>query len=440
MSSRRQDNGSKRHRGRRRRRTEGRALAAAAIAVQEQTAAAARGDAAGALAALRRGGCPPEAIEAQELGFLDRLGGDVPDWLVARWACDTALGWMLERQDHRIESAAWAVVATHEPPPPGTSPEDIVRRFQLIAAYDAIAHQQALFELGGLADFLDVRAEPPLLERAPRLREWSVRRWSVLEQVDLRNDVLRVRDVVTGDTYDVLHLGAANGVGRDVLLLGRVAPVVAHPGWVFVHRPMAVDPETARRLVRLLQCEKVDEDEVFACMGDAVTDGRMPPAPGMRLRTWLWSDTLLDPGDYAAAGMVDGRVTTVDDQVRRLEAALPELECDDEPPHGDEPGRLVELREHGVADDVATGVMTCEAALLFARLNSGGHVDGGLEVAAVNAASNLWHPPIVDGVREHATPPDSGPLWRDVAACLAEPFRSLCLGFAETADAKSAAA
>lgn len=408
-------------------------------AAREQTAAASRGDTAGALAAFRRRGYPPGLGDERELEFLDRLGDEAPDWLIARWACETAFDWLIETEDARVERAAWSVAPTHGPPPPGAKPVEIVQRLQLIAAHDRLAIQHALFELGGLADFLDLRAEAGLLVRAPRLAEWPGRRWSVYEQVELRDDVLRVRDTVSGKTSDVVHLGTGNGVGRDVMLFGRVAPTNAHPGWVFVHRPAAVDPRTADRLVPMLR-GNADCDEIFACIGDATVHVRVASAPGLRLRTRLWSDTLLEPDDYAAAGMVDGRTYTLDDNIEKMDSALAQIDRDNPETAGGPPGRLVELREAGVSDDVATGILTCEAALLIAELNRDGQIDGGRELAAANAASNLWYPPIVDGVREHATPPGSGPLWRDIAACVADPFRSICLDFAETAEDKAHAA
>lgn len=438
MSSRRHDNGSKRRRGRRQRRTR-RPTEAVLAAVSDQVAAGARGDTAGALAAFRRRGYPPDTGDERELEFLDRLGADAPDWLVARWACETAYGWMLESQDPRIETATMAVAATHDPPPAGAKPAEIVQRLQLIATYDEIVRQLALFELGGLADFADVRAEPPLAQRAPRFEEWAARRWGVFEQVRLRDDVLRVRDTVTREVYDVLHIGAANGVGRDVMLFGHVAPTNAEPGWVFVHRPMAVDPRTADDLAAALR-QDAEIEEVMACVGNAACDHRIAIAPGMRLRTWLWSDTLLDGEDYAATSMVDGRDHTLDDRIAKMDTALREIENGDATTEDGEPGRLIELRGAGVSDDVAVGIMSCETALLIASLNRDTRIDGGRELAAVNAANNMWWRPIVDGVREHATPPGSGPLWRDVATCVAEPFRSRCLEFAAVAEGKPAAA
>lgn len=408
-------------------------------AAREQTAAAARGDAAAALEAFRRRGYPSGAGDEQELAFLERLGDDAPDWLIGRWACETAFDWMLECEDPRVEPAAWALAATHDPPPPGVSPTEVVQRFQQIAAHDVLAHQLALFELGGLADFVNVRAGARLLERAPRLAEWASRQWSVFEQVRLRDDVHRVRDVANDESYDVLHLGAANGVSLDVMLFGRVVPTNVAPGWVFAHRPMAVDPDTAERLVQALR-RGDDAEQLFQCIGDGVAAARIAPGPGLRLLTWLWSDTLLRPDDHAATGIVDGRTSTLDDHLEKMRAALDEIERRNPEPRDAGPDRLAELRGAGVPDGVASGIIGCEGALLVADMNRDGRIHGGREIAAANAAANLWCPAVVDGVREHATPPGSGPLWRDVASCVAEPFRSICIGFAETAEVKAAAA
>lgn len=413
-------------------------------AVHEHLAASYRGDAAAALAAYGRRPVGQGQPIMHELAFLDRLGEDAPDWLIARWACDTAHGWMLERSDPRPERAARALALTYEPPPPEATRDDIAFWLTMIAVRDDLVRQHALFDLGGLADFVDRGAQPELLARAPRLSEWGGRPWSVFERTDLRRDVLTVRDLATDESYDVLHLGAANGAAPDAVLLGRVAPTDAAPGRVFVHRPVTVDPRTADALVAAARDDDPTDGEAFAeCLVEGIVNGRMPFAPGGRLRTWMWSDVLVVDEDHAAAGMVDGRTFSADDRVEDLNLALRALEqrhpTSDEPEKGEEAPRRTDLRRLGVDDEVATSVLTCECALMMADLNRDGSISGGLELAATNAANNLWYPPIVEGVREHATAPGSGPAWRAVAACLAEPFRSSCLEFAEVAERKTAA-
>jgi hypothetical protein len=380
---------------------------------QEWTDRAAEAEARGdARAALEAYGHTPQVsgnLWPVQLEYLARVGDAAPEWLVARWVRAQAVRWMLLNEDPRIQSAVVDALVTHELPDEITA--DWLKEYgSMVAANDLLCHELALHAESGFEDFLDLRASDELLARAGRVREWPNQPLGVYEYVDVERDVLIVRDLVTGDRRDVLHLGAITGVDRDALVFGRLVPVETAPRLMFEHRPIEVDPWTAGRLV-----DDLDEGTVAGVLhhvAEAAADGRMPWRPGTRVGTHLWSDALI-----------------VDERFEELAESEPELIESTGPQ-----GIVRDWIEEGVPEALAVALATCQLALTLADA-----MPEALPVAATHAATNLSIPAVLDAAREHLTPPEHAAAWRTFAEYVQEPLRSQCHDLASLAAAKSPA-
>lgn len=355
--------------------------------------AEARGDAEAALDCYRRGVHVDGAPKQAELAHLAAVGADAPTWLVGRWAARQAYERMIVDQDPRLDDAVRAVLATtHELPDDLTEMSDRAW-YELgttAVATDWLVRELALYEAGGLRDFLDLHAEPPLLARAGPLQRWPDAPLQVYRYGSLQAAVLCVTDVGTDESWDVMHLGCAAGVDPEAFVLGRLVPVDAEPGLMFERRPLALDEQTARQLAP----ELPDEPLGWLCVLNlAIEDGRQKHMIGRAGSTPLWSDVVLEP---------------------------PTRTDDDEPA-----GRIRDLMDAGLQRRVAEAVATCEVALLCAEV-----APDALPVAAAHAAVGLSHPAVLAAVREHSTGPDRAAGWSAVAGCLPEPLRGHCLALA----------
>jgi hypothetical protein len=131
---------------------------------------------------------------------------------------------MLLAQDPRTDTAVRFVLATLYPESVERAGEDEDEcRFlgTRLAAGDDTVQDIALFELGGLADYLREVAEPGLLSRADRIHAWAEAAVGVYRVEGLQGCRRVLRDLVTGDRVEVLNLGSENA-GLGDALIGRV--------------------------------------------------------------------------------------------------------------------------------------------------------------------------------------------------------------------------
>lgn len=118
--------------------------------------------------------------------------------------------------------------------------------FTGLAASDWVCEQLALYEMGGLADFIDVRAGEDLLARSDRLDEWHPAAMRGFTIDDFQDDRLLVTELGGGEVQEVLNIGTLSDRDRGAPVLGRVVPISTSPGLMFDVRPVDVDLETAR--------------------------------------------------------------------------------------------------------------------------------------------------------------------------------------------------
>lgn len=358
--------------------------------------AAARGD---ALAALEHHMSTPvieEAMGHHQLRELVQLGDEAPGWVYSRWAVVQAYRWMLHHQDPRVEEVVRLVLAgLHADHLDEIVDDEVAFREYgtMVAACDWVCEQVCVYELGGLRDFLDAVAQPGLVGRADQVEEWEPAGMTAYELTGVRGDVLEVRRLADDAEVDLLNLGSLSGRDVGTTVIGRVVPVSVWPFSMFESRPLAVDHATARDVVE--RCSDGDDLGWLWALADARDQGRLARGFSCESRTLLASDIPLE----------------------RQRGATPREEL---------PGRVVELVDAGLSEDVAQCVTVAELALVIARMSS-----SGLGTVAPHLNAVLVDPDVLEAVREHAADPEHEEGWTALAGVTPSPVRERCEELAE---------
>jgi len=248
--------------------------------------AEARGDVDGALkhylAAPHVEGAP-QLHDLQVLSSLGNspgssLGNAVPAWAWSRWICDQAHRWLLFEEDPRIRDAVLHTIVTVHADLDALhleDPDELLEIGTRLAVAHWITAQLLLFEFSGLRDFVDVKATPELLGRADEMEPWAASAMGGYRIIEAHDDVIELIDLANGSRVDVLNIGAATGVERDAVVIGRVVPISTAPGLMFESRPLEVDDQTARDV------SQADGLEWLNAVYEAVVTGRLPEGYGM---------------------------------------------------------------------------------------------------------------------------------------------------------------
>lgn len=365
--------------------------------LEQEVEAAARGDARSALEHHMSAPVVEEALTHHQLGELVALGDDAPRWMYSRWAVGQAYRWMLLTEDPRTDDIVRLVLAaTHFDHLDEIADDDVALREygSLVAATDWLCEQLAVYEGGGLRDFLDVRAEPGLVSRADELEEWERAAMSAYELVTVREDVLEARRLSDDATVELLNLGATEA-GWDACVVGRVVPISVWPFAMFESRPVVVDRITATDVAR--RCMFEDDDlGWFWAMAEARAEGRL------------------------GRGFSCGNATlfSTDLMPMRDDPATSQKEL---------PGRIVELMDAGLSEDVANGVTVAEVAVAAAQVSPEAAAAVGPHLTAV-----LSEPRTYEACLQHAAPVENETPWRVLAGCTPSPVRERCLELAES--------
>jgi hypothetical protein len=358
--------------------------------------AGARGDALAALNYYEAGLQVEGSLRRYQLRELVIMGDDAPPWAYSRWCLDVAYHWMLFEQDPRVDDAVRQLMLCTHVDATMAALDDPVALAELgtrIAAGDRLCQQLALYEYGGLWDFLDVKAEPGLIGRGDHIAEWSEQPMNGYVIEDACGPRLRVEDLRTGDKVEVLNIGALTDRDRGAPVIGRLGPISSDPGLMFQAAPISVDLTTAQGVAES-RGPQDDWPRWVPAVADGAHDGRLPYAFSCGRPTLYCSDIAVLDVDRA------------DVDTDALEA----------------PGRLLELRAAGLDDFVANGVMVAEVALIAVT------VSGPDAVSAVgpHLASVIVEPRVLDALRVHCTGPEHEHHWDILAAGTVEPVRSRC--------------
>jgi hypothetical protein len=258
--------------------------------------AAARGDIEGAIEHESAGLVVEESLTIPRLRDL-AAHDPAPAWAYSRWCVDQAMRWLLLQEDERTDAAVrLTLAATHADHVEGLlgDPTAFTEYGTLVVATDWVTSQLAVFEYGGLADFLDRRAEQPLLTRCDRVAEWVDAPMSVFSALEHVGPTLLLRDLLTGEDVSVLNTGALSERGPEALLMGRLVPISTAPGLLFESRPLEIDQDTAAAAVRQLR-----EDPALGwlvALSDAREAGRLERGFSCHDRTLFTSDLTIIRG------------------------------------------------------------------------------------------------------------------------------------------------
>ena len=253
--------------------------------------AAARGDAHEALWHLQQTLQVEGSLTPHKLHELVMLGDKAPGWMYSRWCVEQAYRWMLVERDPRTDDAViHTMVAAHAERSEEVAHDATLFRElgTLIAATDWLCEELAVFDYGGLLDFLDVKADASLVERCDQIRDWAETRMNGYVLEDANGSALRVRDLSTGAPLEVMNIGALTDRGPDCPVIGRVVPVASAPGLMFASRPVSVDLETAQAVA----AASTHEDSAYwiTCIDEGRADGRLEYGFSCRNGTLFSSD------------------------------------------------------------------------------------------------------------------------------------------------------
>lgn len=217
-----------------------------------------------------------------------RLGNSAPTWVLGRWIRSQALRWMMIEHDERLAIAAreaidatWLVEVLDAGEP---FPHELLVE---AAHLDAVCHHRALYDLGGLADYVDLRLGAPLRERIPMIRQWADSEMAFYNLVGTSGRYARV--IRRGHpAIEVRDLGYFSGLANGTHLLGRIAPIAERPGHVFEEPPIEIDPVTAEHI--LYGSPVVGLPIWLEALGTAVSEGRLPVAVSAYGPTGFGSD------------------------------------------------------------------------------------------------------------------------------------------------------
>jgi hypothetical protein len=364
--------------------------------------AAARGDAGEALWHLQQTLQVEGSLIPHQLSELVRLGDEAPGWMYSRWCVDQAYRWMLAKSDPRIDDAVrqLMLVSHFEEVGQVADQTELVELGTRIAACDWLCEQLAVYEYGGLTDFLNIRATDPLLQRCDQVREWADSRMNGYVLEESHGAAVRIRDLAIGAHLDVLNLGALTDRGPGTPVIGRVVPTEASPGLLFDSRPVSVDLQTAEDVA----AASTHEDAAYwiTAVGDGRYAERLEPAFSCGGRTLYSSDIVpISPAELSR---------------------MDELEP---------PGRLIELLDQGLDELQANGVMVAEVAFIAITVRG---IEGASTVAP-HVGAVILDQRVFEALRDHCTAAEHAAHWSALAESSVEPVRSRCAELARLAGA-----
>lgn len=326
------------------------------------------------------------------------ISDPAPAWAYSRWCADQAMRWMLFHEDPRTDEAVRLTLsATHVDKLEALIDEPIAltEYGTLVAACDWVCHQLAIYEFGGLSDFLDVKAEQVLIDKTDRVRDWPMAPIGAYDFMGTVGSSLVLRDMATNEEVRVLNVGAMAGRGLDERLVGRIVPISSEPGLMFESRPIAVDIATAEDVAA-----RIRGDEPLGwlvALADARDDGRLPIGFSCTEKTSFTSDL----------------------------PVLSREECDETPAP-----RMQDLMRRGHSQEVANAIGVLEVGLIAAHVNADAV---GPVVPHVTAALRV--PGAFEAAIEECTGPDTAQGWLALADAAPEHVRDRCLRLAERARA-----
>lgn len=362
-----------------------------------------QGDAATSLAHELSGLVILESPHRHAMQDLIDQGEHAPPWAYSRWCADLAYRSMLMAADPRIDEAVHMVMTTlHlDAAERAIDDTDALHLGTRIASGDHVAQDIALYELGGLRDYVLEHAGPGLLERTDKVLGWADEaRVGAYEVLGLRGCRLVLRDMSDSRTVEVLNVGAFTGVDAPALV-GRLAPITAEPGLMFARRPLPVDLRTAGRVG-----ESVNDDDALG---------------------WLWALSFsLCEGATEGFHLTPSTPYTSDLPYPRYAGCEGEFDPESASP------RVAELCALGHDPVVANALCVLEMGLTAAQVSD-------LAAAGVSphVMAALATPGVYESAKTECVGPETAAAWRVLAGVVPDHGTDRLLELAALADART---
>lgn len=361
--------------------------------------AGARGDARASLAHELAGSVVVESPHRFILEDLIDHGDTAPAWAYSRWCADLAYRSMLLAEDPRVDAAVRNVMASLYPDSlTRVLGDDVEIKLlgTMLAAGDHLVADLALYEFGGLADYIDERARTGLLDRTDRVRDWATAPMGVYEFVDFRGCRLVLRDLVDGGEVQALNLGAMSEASEETLI-GRLAPISSEPGLMFTSRPIFTGPRTAQSVAEALR-----ESVPLGWLGElatALVEGRCEEGSHRTGSTWFTSDLPIPEAVRGEAARSD-----------------------------EEAGRITHLRTKGYSKAIANALAVLEVGLVAAEVS-----DHAAAVVSPHVVAALGTPGTFEAAAAECTEPETASAWRVLATVVPDHVAGRCCSLARTA-------
>ncbi|MDN5894011.1 MAG: hypothetical protein L0H93_08290 [Nocardioides sp.] len=211
----------------------------------------------------------------------------LPPWAFARWMVQQAGSQMTRRSVERTLQATDMAVKVQ-----GRSPTSApTSRRTWIGDHDWVAHQLAVHDLGGLAEF--VARRPGVAGLAGDVSSWVDAPMGGYRCVDETDQEIVWTDLASGDEITTLNLGAALHLQAGRCVIGRM--VTSGDVRLFDIAPAPVGEAVAEAIA----ASPGDWVDVITASADASHVGLLSPGQDGALLTDLsesvWRDAILDP-------------------------------------------------------------------------------------------------------------------------------------------------
>jgi hypothetical protein len=181
----------------------------------------------------------------RRLSRLVGLAGLLPRWAVSRWILAQAAQHVDQPNRRRI-GRALHVALMAQPPAAGGSRHGQQAHETQIHDHDWVFRQVFLYELGGLAHFVEQVAPPDLLAGADRIEEWVQAPLAGYRYLAASGGVLtweRLGTAGTAGTVETIDIGSATLLEPGDCAIGRVVPT--DQGMLFESAPLRVPADAA---------------------------------------------------------------------------------------------------------------------------------------------------------------------------------------------------
>lgn len=182
----------------------------------------------------------------RRLSQLVGLEGLLPRWATSRWILAQAAQHLHQPNRQRLGRAMPVAVRAQPPGPAPASDRERQERQVRIMDGDWVFRQVFLYEMGGLAHFIQDVAPADLLAGADRIEEWARAPIGAFRFLADAAGMLLWQRLDTGETLETIDIGSATLLVPGDCALGRLVPI--EEGAMFESAPLRVPEPAAVRV------------------------------------------------------------------------------------------------------------------------------------------------------------------------------------------------